>query len=76
MHKTTVEVDLNALREAAQNLGTDGFKETINRALDDVNRRAKLARAAQYVADGRMQVPTLEELWEMRKSRWDVDEEH
>jgi flagellar hook-basal body complex protein FliE len=69
MHKTTVEVDLNQLRKAQQNLGTHGFKETINRALEDVNQRAALARAAQYIAEGRMSVPTLEELWEMREPR-------
>ncbi len=37
MHKTTIEVDLDELREAESNLGTAGFKETVNGALRDVN---------------------------------------
>ena len=62
MHKTTIEVDLDALREAERNLGTTGFKETVNRALEDVNRRAALRRAAEYVRAGKMHVPD-EETW-------------
>lgn len=74
MHKTTVEIDLNQLREAEANLGTQGFKATINRALAEVNRRAALTRGAEYVREGRLHTPTMEELWEMRKSPWDSDE--
>ena len=75
MHKTTVEIDLDQLREAEANLGTQGFKETINRALEEVNDRARARRAARYIAEGRMSVPTMDELWEMRKSRWEIDGE-
>lgn len=57
MHKTSVEIDLDALKEAEKNLGTTGFKETINRALDEINRRAWLERAAQVVRDGRLVAP-------------------
>ena len=70
MHKTTVEIDLDALQEAQRTLGTSGFKETINRALEEVNARARAGRAAQYVAAGRMSMPSLEELQEMRKPRF------
>ncbi len=77
MHKTTVEIDLNQLREAEANLGTQGFKDTINRALAEVNRRAALKRAAEYVAEGRLHTPTWEEFWELRKGPrfWETDEE-
>jgi hypothetical protein len=61
MHRTTVEIDLDAFHAAEANLGTRGFKETLNRALDDVNRRAALDRAVRYVEDARESVP-----------RWDV----
>ena len=62
MHKTTIEVDLDALGEAEQNLGTKGFKETVNRALADVNRRAALRRAAERVRAGDYHVPD-EKTW-------------
>ncbi len=70
MHKTTVEIDLDALEEAQRHLGTSGFKETLNRALEEVNAGARARQAAQYVAEGRMSMPTLEELREMRKPRF------
>ena len=69
MHKTTIEVDLGALREAERNLGTEGFKETVNGALHDVNRRAALRRAAQYVREGKLSTPTMSELRRMRANR-------
>jgi Arc/MetJ family transcription regulator len=47
--KTTVEIDLDALREAAGFLGTTGLKETINAALHDVVRRAELDRGADFL---------------------------
>jgi Arc/MetJ family transcription regulator len=64
MHKTSVEVDTEALREAERNLGTKGYKETINRALHEVNRRAALARGARYMREGRLHVPD-EDTWRM-----------
>jgi len=49
--KTTVEIDLGALREAARHLGTTGLKETLNAALRDVIRRAELERGATYLRE-------------------------
>jgi hypothetical protein len=57
MHRTTVEIDLDAFHAAERNLGTQGFKETLNRALEDVNRRAALDRAVRYVELGRESLP-------------------
>lgn len=56
--KTTVEIDLQALREAARHLGTTGLKETLNAALHDVIRRAELERGARYLEQGLDHVPT------------------
>ena len=61
MHRTTVEIDLDEFHAAERNLGTHGYKETLNRALEDVNRRAALDRAVRYVEEGKESVP-----------RWDV----
>lgn len=55
--KTTVEIDLQALREAARHLGTTGLKETLNAALHDVIRRAELERGARYLEQGLDHVP-------------------
>lgn len=38
-------------------LGTRGIKETVNRALEEVARRAALERAAEYVLAGELRVP-------------------
>jgi hypothetical protein len=67
MHRTTVEIDLDAFHAAERNLGTRGFKETLNRALDDVNRRAALDRAVRYVEQARESVPGWEALERSRR---------
>lgn len=56
-HKTTVEIDIEAFAEAERNLQTRGYKETVNRALLEVNRRAALEHAAAYVRDARYCAP-------------------
>ena len=56
-HKTTVEIDLDELREAAEQLGTRGVKETVNTALREVNRKAALQKGAAYVRDGNLRTP-------------------
>jgi hypothetical protein len=66
MHRTTVEIDLDELRAAERNLGTQGYKQTLNAALEDVNRRAALDRAVRYLEDGRESVPSWDSL---RRSR-------
>ncbi len=67
MHRTTVEIDLDAFHAAERNLGTRGFKETLNRALDDVNRRAALDRAVRYVEQERESVPGWDALERSRR---------
>lgn len=67
MHRTTVEVDVRQLREAERNLGTSGFKETINRALATVNRLAALERAVRYLELERESVPEWNAFWSRRR---------
>jgi hypothetical protein len=55
-----VDIDLVAVREAAEHLGTRGLKETINAALRDVNRRAALERGASYLRERRDHPPPVE----------------
>ena len=62
LHKTTVEIDLDALARAQAALGTSGSKETLNAALADVNRRAALKEAADFVLSGQFHVPD-EKIW-------------
>lgn len=61
-HKTTVEIDTDELQRAEATLGTSGIKETVNGALREVNRRAALERAAEYVLAGKLHLPD-EETW-------------
>ena len=60
--KTTVEIDTGALAAAEAALGTRGVKETVNRALEEVARRAALEKAADQVLAGRLHLPD-EETW-------------
>jgi hypothetical protein len=53
---------MDALSAAETLLGTRGIKETVNRALAEVARRAALERAAAYVAAGHLHLPD-EETW-------------
>jgi len=69
MHRTTVEIDLDAFHAAERNLGTRGFKETLNRALVDVNRRAALDRAVRYVEQDRESLPRWDALERSRRLR-------
>ena len=69
LHRTTVDIDLDAFDKAREALGTNGFKDTVNAALRRVGREEALARAAQRIREGRFCAPTLEELAELRRPR-------
>ena len=56
-HRTTVEIDSDALATAELVLGTRGIKDTVNGALREVGRRDALNRAAEYVLKGELHVP-------------------
>ena len=68
-HKTTIEIDTEALATAERALGTRSIKDTVNGALRDVARRDALSRAAQYVLDGELHVPDESELASWREPR-------
>ena len=68
-HKTTVEIDTDELAKAEAVLGTSGIKETVNGALKDVNRRAALEGAANYVLAGKMRLPD-EATWSAWREPW------
>lgn len=69
MHRTTIDLDLEAVEKSAEFLGTRGYKETVNAALRHVAREAELAAAAEYWRSGRLSLPSEEELREMRRVR-------
>jgi Arc/MetJ family transcription regulator len=56
--KTTVELDPDALAAAEAALGTKGVKQTIDVALREVARQAALRRGADYLEQGRQQLPS------------------
>jgi hypothetical protein len=67
IRRTTVDLDMDELKLAKETLGTRTARDTINSALREVNRRARLERAAKFVADGMLDVPTPNELAAMRR---------
>ena len=69
VHRTTVDIELEPLRRAQEILGTSGYRDTINAALREVERIAKLRRAADMVRAGELNLVTPEDLAEMRKPR-------
>ncbi len=72
-HRTTIDIDLDAYDRARSALGTQGFKDTVNAALERVGRQALLARAAERVRQGRFGAPAPEELEELRRARTEPD---
>lgn len=65
--RTTVDLDLTELEGAKEILGTRTARDTINTALREVNRRARLARAAAIIARGDLDVITPDELKALRQ---------
>ncbi len=69
LHRTTVDIDVEAFEQAREALGTSGYKDTVNAAMREVARRKALAELAERVRRGDIPGPTPEELAEMRKPR-------
>jgi Arc/MetJ family transcription regulator len=70
--KTTVDVDRERAREAAEVLGTTTLKETVNAALVEVVKAARRRELADRVRNGTLPVPTPEELAEWRAPKLPV----
>src|SRR5574340_1238208 len=64
--RTTVDLDLTELAAAKKTLGTRTTRETINTALREVNRRARLAHSAALIAAGELDVISPDELEALR----------
>ncbi len=58
--------ELNAAKEV---LGTGTIRDTVNKALRDVTRRAALARAAALIEQGAFDIVDPEELTALRRAR-------
>ncbi len=69
LHRTTIDIDVEAYEQAREALGTRGFKDTVNAALYAVARRQALSRFAERIRRNEFRAPTPEELAEMRKPR-------
>jgi len=69
VQRTTLVLDVDELKRAQVVLGTRTTRETVNRALQEVNRRAALARAATLVRQGGLNIVKPEDLPELRRER-------
>ncbi len=67
--RTTLVLDLDQLRRAQHVLGTRTTRETVNRALREVNRQAGLRCAAALVRRGGLGIVEPEDLPELRRVR-------
>jgi Arc/MetJ family transcription regulator len=69
MHRTTIDIDVEAYEGAREALGTRGYKQTVNEALRAVERAARLRRGADLIRGGGLDLVSPKELEEMRRSR-------
>lgn len=70
LHRTTVDIDVGVFEEARSVLGTRGYRDTVDSAMREVVRLAKLRRAADAIRSGaELGFPTPEELDELRHRR-------
>lgn len=67
--RTTLVLDLDELTRAQRVLGTRTTRETVNRALQEVNRQAGLRRAAMLVRQGAPGIVEPEDLHKLRRAR-------
>jgi hypothetical protein len=67
--RTTLVLDLDELERAQNVLGTRTTRDTVNRALREVNRQAALRRAAALVRQGGLDIVEPQELTELRRDR-------
>jgi Arc/MetJ family transcription regulator len=63
----TVELDMEAIRRAQKLLGTTTIRETIDRALREVDRREALRRGADLIRAGGLNIVRPEDLPGLRK---------
>ena len=74
LHRTTIDIEVEAYEEARRLLGTRGYRDTVNGALHEVARIVALRHAADLVRRGGLNVATPEDLEIMRRPRvFDAD---
>jgi hypothetical protein len=69
IHRTTVDIELDAFEGAREALGTRGYRDTVNGALHAVTRAAALGRGAELIRAGGLNLVTPEDLAELRRVR-------
>lgn len=69
IHRTTVDIDVDAYERARRVLRTRGYRDTINEALREVTRIEVLHRGAEMIRDGGLNLVMPDELDKLRKAR-------
>lgn len=69
IHRTTIELDADALEEAREVLGTKGYRQTVNEALRAVGRAERLRRGAALISSGDLGLISPDELARQRQQR-------
>lgn len=69
VHRTTIDIDIPAFESARRLLGTNGYRDTINRALREIERMERLRQAADLVRQGGLDVASPDDLDELRSPR-------
>lgn len=69
VHRTTIDIDVEAYNGARRALGTRGYRDTINEALREVTRVLVLRRGADLIRQGGLDVISPDELTELRTTR-------
>jgi Arc/MetJ family transcription regulator len=69
VHRTTVDLDVDAYERARRALGTRGYKDTVNEALNAVDRASRLRRGAELIRAGGLNIVTPEDLEGLRRPR-------
>lgn len=62
VRRTTLDLDFTELERAKEVLGTSTNRDTVNRALREVNRLADLRRAADLIRKGGLNIAQPEDL--------------
>lgn len=71
VHRTTIEIDADALAEAREILGTSTYRQTVNEALRAVGRADRLRRGARAISSGKLGLISPDELARQRQPRID-----
>ncbi len=69
LRRTTIDLDVQALKSAREILGTTTAKDTVNGALREVRRTAARRRAAALVRQGGQDIVEPEDLAALRRPR-------